>query len=253
MYQEGNTAKKIKLKYPNISENTIIKIVRDGGIEIRKAQRFSPIDENFFEEINSSEKAYILGLLITDGYIVYPKRKGRSPSWGITLQESDLHILEEMKEVLKTDKKITKRKHNDKYEYYLIITSKKMVNDLSKWGVIPNKSKNIRLPKIPKKYMPDLLRGIFDGDGCIAKNGVCSFCGNEEMIKDIKNFLVKNLKISDNKISNRHNSKINSEYMDVFAFYFSSREDKKRFYNYIYYSDEIMCLLRKRIKFKSFI
>ena len=193
MYQEGNTAKQIQIKFPNICENSIIKIVRDGGIEVRKAQRYSKIkDEDFFENIDSSVKAYILGLIITDGYITYPKREGRSPSWGVTLQESDLHILEEIKNILELDKKITTRIHNGKKEFYLIVTSKKMVKDLEKYGVVPRKSKSIRLPHIEDKYMPDLIRGIFDGDGCIAKNGVCSFCGNEKFVLDIKNFLIEN-------------------------------------------------------------
>lgn len=253
MYVSGHTARQIHNLYSNICENTIIKIVKDGGIEIRKAKRFTKINESFFETIDSPEKAYILGLLITDGYVTYPNRDGRSPSWGITLQSQDLHILNDIKSALNTDKKICKRIHNNSEEYYLIITSQKMVDDLSKYGVVPRKSKTTRLPIISQKYMPDLIRGIFDGDGCVAKTGVCSFCGNEQMISDIKNFLVSNLGISNNKISNRHNSKINSEYMDVFAFYFSSKDDKIKFYNYIYYSDSVICLKRKKDKLESFI
>ncbi len=42
-----------------------------------------------------------------------------------------------------------------------------MFSDLSYLGFTPNKSKNIKLPKIPKKSIGDFVRGYFDGDGCV--------------------------------------------------------------------------------------
>lgn len=248
-YINGKTINNIRKIYPFISERTITKIIRDGNIEIRPAKRYTKIEhEDFFETIDSEEKAYILGLLLSDGYIIYPNRKGRSPQWGITLQEKDSYILEAIKKSIGTNKKITTRNHNNSIEYYLILTSSKMVNDLSKYGIVKQKSKTIRLPKIDNQYMHHLIRGIFDGDGCVYKN-VCSFCGNKNIVEDIKNFLVSTINLSDNKLSNRKNSLINSKYMDVYAYCFSSKKDREMFYNYIY-KDASIYLKRKEEKLR---
>lgn len=38
---------------------------------------------------------------------------------------------------------------------------------MCKLGLTPNKSRRMKLPKIPKKYIGDYVRGYFDGDGCV--------------------------------------------------------------------------------------
>ncbi|MFA6938939.1 MAG: hypothetical protein WC229_01600 [Candidatus Paceibacterota bacterium] len=40
-----------------------------------------------------------------------------------------------------------------------------MCEDLNKLGLKANKTKNLLLPKVPKKYFSDFVRGYFDGDG----------------------------------------------------------------------------------------
>ena len=40
-----------------------------------------------------------------------------------------------------------------------------MCTDLYKIGIKANKTKNIRIPKVPNKYLGDFVRGYFDGDG----------------------------------------------------------------------------------------
>src|SRR3989344_1453727 len=40
-----------------------------------------------------------------------------------------------------------------------------MFSDLCLLGVTPNKSKRMRIPKIPNRFIGDFVRGYFDGDG----------------------------------------------------------------------------------------
>ena len=47
------------------------------------------------------------------------------------------------------------------------IGSKEIYDDLLKLGLIPNKSKRLSLPSIPKKYFSHFIRGYFDGDGSV--------------------------------------------------------------------------------------
>jgi hypothetical protein len=79
----------------------------------------------------------------------------------------------------------------------------KMYEDLSKYGVIPNKSFKTYLPKLNNEMMPHLIRGILDGDGCINSHLIksgrflhsISFCGSKQLMNDISDFLFENLKL----------------------------------------------------------
>ena len=57
---------------------------------------------------------------------------------------------------------------NYKIGYRLQIGSKEMFKDLTKLGLMPNKSKVVRMPHIPRKYLSHFIRGYFDGDGHVS-------------------------------------------------------------------------------------
>src|SRR5690606_18581380 len=63
--------------------------------------------------------------------------------------------------------KIGKRKKigTQKNLYRLQIGSIEMCNDLRSLGLFENKTKNMVVPNIPKKYFNSFTRGYFDGDG----------------------------------------------------------------------------------------
>jgi len=107
--------------------------------------------------------AYVLGFLFADGNIICTKRH----TWFWSIQITDKGILEKIKMEINSSHIISerKKKQNHKQLYRLQIGSKHMCNDLLHLGLTQRKSKTILLPKIPKKYFSDFLRGYFDGDG----------------------------------------------------------------------------------------
>jgi intein-encoded DNA endonuclease-like protein len=66
---------------------------------------------------------------------------------------------------LESDHKISNKKSKTGSVYVLQIGSKELFYDLGKLGLTPNKARRMKLPKIPKKYQKDFVRGYFDGDG----------------------------------------------------------------------------------------
>jgi len=123
---------------------------------------FKEIDKIFFKKWTSS-MAYVLGFIFADGNIVHTKRN----TWFWSIQITDREILEKIKKVINSAHIISERKRIDGYKqlYRLQIGSKDMCNDLFNLGLTERKSKTILLPKIPRKYFSDFLRGYFDGDG----------------------------------------------------------------------------------------
>ena len=123
---------------------------------------YKKFNKNFFKEW-TPEMAYVLGFFMADGYIVVNTRGSEY----FAIQIIDKNIIEKIKKNMDSEHKISKRtrKPNEQPIYRLQIGSKEMCEDLRKLGVEELKTKTMRLPNIPDKYIKDFVRGYFDGDG----------------------------------------------------------------------------------------
>lgn len=127
---------------------------------------------NYFNKIDTANKAYILGLITSDGCIY--KRKNHEGLWQITLQLQDKEVLEEIKKEINAENPI---KYNNTTAT-LTIVSKQMYDDLNKLGIVPKKTYNMNLQEliinIPKYFRKDFIHGYFDGDGSITVRDIPS-------------------------------------------------------------------------------
>jgi hypothetical protein len=175
-YQEGNSAKQILNLLLNKfkTTKTIYDILKKYNIQSHDPSFYNSVDHFYFSQIDTPEKAYVLGLMITDGWIC----NGNSVNQiAIGLKEEDKYIIESVKKEWKTENKLTyiaakeKLMPNGKIylcepSYRIMVHSPKMIEDLKLYNVTIRKSFTTTLPII-KNYMGDLLRGILDGDGSI--------------------------------------------------------------------------------------
>lgn len=108
--------------------------------------------ENYFEKIDTEEKAYFLGLLITDGSI----RKGKAnhqSSLRLQLKMEDEYMIKKLKTELKSSNVIQYDKRPGKECAGIEIVNQKICDDLAKFQVVPNKTyilNDIKLDLIPK-------------------------------------------------------------------------------------------------------
>jgi len=111
----------------------------------------------------STELAYIIGLLTTDGNL---SNDGRH----INMRSSDLQLLDTFKKCLHLTNKIAQSK-NDSFAkkpcYRIQFSNVQLYKWLLKIGLFPNKTYIIKSLNIPKPYFRDFLRGHLDGDGSI--------------------------------------------------------------------------------------
>lgn len=140
------------------------------------------INTQYFKEINSYNKAYLLGFIAADGAIV--QNKGCSTkTLTITIHAKDIALLELLKSELNSSLNIKDINHKSKSlsSYKLDVnhkrfnTSKKeIIKDLESYGLTSNKS--LIMPNlivnIPVEYRKAFILGYFDGDGCFVDSKV---------------------------------------------------------------------------------
>lgn len=189
-----------------ISPSNLRYQIKKQGLSARnhsEAARQYRLNENYFSEIDSRDKAYILGLIYADGC-------NTRHSIVITLHKNDIKLLEQIRDLVFLDPIPIKVKKDNCATLY--IHNKQIKEDLEyKWGVIPNKSLQTVFPNnLNSKYYADFIRGYFDGDGSIttwvnAKNYfLCNFevLGTLEFLEKIQEILIENLNLSKTKIYN---------------------------------------------------
>lgn len=139
--------------------------------------KFNPIVENidYFDKIDSTEKAYILGFICADGSLV--SNKNGSVSLTITLKYEDKDVLEFIKSELNSNHKLLeiKRKSSfdeNKYIHHirLSLSNKKLISDLTKYGITQRKSLTMGniINNIPYDFRDSFIVGYFDGDGSVS-------------------------------------------------------------------------------------
>lgn len=123
------------------------------------------VNENYFETIDSADKAYWLGMLFADGSVCV-RDDNRGSLVTLELADFDINHLQKFKEALKYTGPIHHRSNRPTAS--VRICRNKMVSDLIKYGCVPNKTNEgwIELEAI-KNFELDFVRGFLDGDGYI--------------------------------------------------------------------------------------
>lgn len=224
------------------------------------------VDEFFFDEINTEEKAYILGFLYADG-CNFTSKTGQK-SFQFTQLEQDLDILEQIKEKLKTNYPyhIEVQKTNGKKKYVLKIFSNRLCDNLSRLGVTPKKSLTLTFPKIKEDLIPHFIRGYFDGDGCIWMgkpklvtsfdkklnkeytkfnlNTKFTFSGCSTFITKLQEYLIDNIGLRKTKLNKSHGIE------GFCVMEYSGRGNIKKLYDLMYNNATIFGA-RKKQKFEE--
>lgn len=113
-----------------------------------------------------------------------------------------------------------------------------MCDDLSKYGMIEEKTWKTFLPTIDDNLMPHLIRGLIDGDGWITlykpqtrKYGCgLGFCGNKDLVLGVRDYLCNKLNVYPVKHTLRNK---------LHQILWCSAKDVAKISNYIYENSNI--------------
>ena len=256
-YLNGESSVQIGKRF-GISHKPILKLLHEKGVYVDpSAKRFHrqyALNEDYFDNIDTQDKAYIFGFLMADG-----NNNPDKQTISMALQEEDKYILEEMRIKIGSEKPLDfldySNKHDFGYTYKnqwrLNLFSKKFCEVLAEKGMVPNKSFCLQFPTcIPDKLLSHFVRGYFDGNGHIGLSGgkslstsivsTLSFCNTLSNI--LKNKLNIESKINESRNHNgiTHDIRI-SKYKDAIVFL-----------DWIYKDADIF-LTRKNIKYHTYL
>ncbi len=164
----------------------------------------SKLNETYFDSIDTEEKAYWLGFLITDGNV-------SNGYIQINLQERDKMHLEKFRTAIAAQANV-KTYINGKYSHaHFGVKSLAMVQKLEQYGIVPQKSLIAKPWNPPIKLAKHYWRGIIDGDGHVSVNRAKQYMrkghlqkttryrvelwGTQEMTQGFANFLTTTIDI----------------------------------------------------------
>lgn len=220
-YLQGTSVTALSEEYHISAANLNDRIANNKWEKARRKTKYT-CDETYFDEIDTEHKAYWLGFLYADGYILN-HRKGKrgendSQSFGFSISMKDVELFEKFKADLKSNHPVNVYKNSssfatqDSFAGRILITSQHMVDMLKKHGMTENKTYTISLPNLPKDLLPHFIRGLSDGDGSIVVSRLqdgpekgrvkflWSLTSTKEMCEGILQFLGK----SELKLYQRH-------------------------------------------------
>lgn len=204
VYQSGISLREVAKRFGYKSENSISKIFKNNGLEVRtKAGIVDTLNHNYFEKIDSEKKAYILGLLLADGNITI--REKSQAAIRIELKKDDLQTLELIKMEFNTQNSIAPSRDC----YRIAVHSDKMSKDLSRYSIFPNKTGKKFLPidKIEERYRSHFIRGFFDGNGWVTNtfhtlrgikypSTAIGFADGEQILLQLREFMENKLQLT---------------------------------------------------------
>jgi len=191
------------------------------------------INHDYFQKIDSKEKAYWYGFIWADGGIY-------KNCFCMALNKKDLPHLKKLREAISSSHLIKKdRKYNT---YKLQFSSKFLIKNLNKLNITERKSYTHLVPVIEDKYFINFLMGLFDGDGSFSCKRMQIVC--TENVAKWLNKKIDDLYQLDSRIYNIKGSVAK-------RFSIHRRKDVLSIMNSLYENNKIF-LKRKKDKFNAF-
>lgn len=204
------------------------------------------VNHDYFENIDSEDKAYFLGFMYADGY---NRQVHGQKSMTLNLAIKDISVIESLREKVCPDKKLyinyrSLKNPNWQDSVCLSVQSVKLSDDLAKWGCVQAKTHILTFPEnLDPNFYRHFIRGYFDGDGyCNPKR--FDLIGTIPFLERVQEILMKELNLNKTKLGRRHKDREDT----IRTLIYGGTHVTKRIYEYLYKDAEYF-LERKKLNF----
>lgn len=152
------------------------------------------INEEYFSDINSTEKAYWLGFIYGDGWVSLD-RDGLQDNFGVEIIDHD-HLLK-FQEAINSNHTLSEKEKQGNNTFKIQIDNDVFVSHLVNNGVTPNKTFGSSLPNIKSSDLQAaFIRGLFDADGSLSDGGWSLTSSSQERLLKIQGWIPAETKIN---------------------------------------------------------
>ena len=164
-------------KLHNMCRPYFSKLFKKQGYKTNKVLNMENLDHNYFDKIDTYEKAYILGYFVADGNLEF-RQDTKLKRISFSCTKDDIELLEFVKFNLNSNNnihisnktyKVKNTNYVSKHMASFSVTSSNIFDKLTFLSYGCNKTyKELSSPNLNNKLMWKFLLGLFDGDGCIS-------------------------------------------------------------------------------------
>ncbi len=198
-YTDGSSMHELVRRYGG-SRSTVLSRLLAAGVPLRtrveRQHRFPCRDDAFAGAETDAEAAYWVGMLMGDGCISVTKHS----TWVIlALAEQDASHVAKLRSFLAAEHRIMIQHYpgfpNRQPSHRLAVASKRLASDLSRYGVVPRKSKTAEVHLLEKNR--HFWRGVIDSDGSLGSrrrkeshtpSPIVQAVGSETLMRQLASF-----------------------------------------------------------------
>jgi hypothetical protein len=165
-YEQGEGVDSIAADFGTTGSN-IVRLLGRVGVKVRTVRDYAhPVDESFFDVVDTEAKAYTLGFWMADGCNV-----SRAPFVSMSIVDRD--ILVDMMSAMRYGGPIAEvapRQAGHLTQWAVKIGSRRLSDALTRLGCVRGKTYLATFPSedvVPRHLQRHLIRGWMDGDGTI--------------------------------------------------------------------------------------
>lgn len=251
----GEVSKKLNRNGSSVS--SVIKALNITGYNKQE----NTCNHNYFDNIDTEIKAYLLGFFIADGWL----NVGNS-RFGLQIKEEDNIVLHYIKNEFVNDSVISTKNRTTETVTRKNISTIRWTSShmkdifMNKYKILENKTydKTFIFPfeEIPEHLIRHFIRGFFDGDGCFSKIrqslSITIISTSLNFLNQIAKYFT-NLSEGINEVIREINGKTTNYYTLNFNFERTDKPEKVlKIYNYLY-DDSELYLIRKKDKIESYL
>ena len=253
--KSGISYKEIQGKY-GITYQSLYQYAKNNELKCSTGKgRKNHFDTDYFECIDTPEKAYWFGFLYADGAITKSNTADKSPNrLQVNLSSRDRRIIEDFLITLKSEKtKIEdytpKGTYSNASMSRVSLNSKKMCDDMIRNGfrLLKEQTNGNVFDCIENRLHCHFIRGVFDGDGSVSAPYHFSIVGQSPFLDAVQKILIENCRLNKTALifyQERGNGELASlQYGGT---------QIERIYNFLY-EDATQFLERKNTKFKELL
>lgn len=198
LYKQGKSLAALS-RLTGLSTYKVRQLLVNNNVQIRtqaqqnvfsNQERTKSVNNDYFNDIDTVNKAWILGFLAADGNVASNRNRIK-----IGLSTVDKEILEKIRKEIQIERTILDMESNNGFQISeLSWSSANHKIQLAKYGIVPNKTyKPMTVPFLPIDLQLAFIQGFFDGDGCFKDDGttcrweVCNY--RPEILQSIADIL----------------------------------------------------------------